>query len=239
MLATAFDPDRDWTWLKLASARLSRQHPGELKPRRGIDAFGVNAWAEAEIVCGARHAGRRQLEAADPLPRRADGRPADRPADPAARPSSASRSTGTWSTWTTGCWHALRAATTSRTASATRGLPAAARLWYTAGTLSCRVPPGAARWPDEFRGSGFPGREGRSATTDCRRTFHDITSRAFGRSAPRPHAFRDIAATSIAEEDPAHVNIIADILGHSTSGWASSSYNRASGVKAARRPPGH
>lgn len=32
----------------------------------------------------------------------------------------------------------------------------------------------------------------------------------------RPHAFRHVAATSIAETDPEHVNIIRDILGHQT-----------------------
>ena len=30
----------------------------------------------------------------------------------------------------------------------------------------------------------------------------------------RPHAFRSIAATSIATEDPEHVSIIADVLRH-------------------------
>ena len=40
-----------------------------------------------------------------------------------------------------------------------------------------------------------------------------ITERAFG-VVLRPHAFRHIAATSIAEEDPAHVNITASLLGH-------------------------
>ncbi|KRS12062.1 site-specific integrase [Roseovarius indicus] len=46
----------------------------------------------------------------------------------------------------------------------------------------------------------------------------------------RPHAFRHIVATSIAELDPAHVGIIRDILGHSTLDMAEKHYNRASQV---------
>lgn len=46
----------------------------------------------------------------------------------------------------------------------------------------------------------------------------------------RPHRFRDIAATSIAEFDPAHVGIIRDILGHATLDMAERHYNRASQV---------
>ncbi len=46
----------------------------------------------------------------------------------------------------------------------------------------------------------------------------------------RPHKFRDIAATSIAEVDPEHVGIIRDILGHATLAMAEKHYNRATGV---------
>jgi site-specific recombinase XerD len=48
----------------------------------------------------------------------------------------------------------------------------------------------------------------------------------------RPHAFRHIAATSIAEIDPEHVNIICDILGHTTLAMAQKHYNRATGIRA-------
>ncbi len=47
----------------------------------------------------------------------------------------------------------------------------------------------------------------------------------------RPHAFRHIAATSIAEFDPAHVGIIRDILGHATLEMSEKHYNRASGIE--------
>jgi integrase/recombinase XerD len=58
-----------------------------------------------------------------------------------------------------------------------------------------------------------------------------ITLNAFG-IALRPHAFRTIAATSIATEDPEHANIIADVLRHSTLKMSEKHYNRADGVKA-------
>ncbi|SLN67232.1 site-specific tyrosine recombinase XerC [Roseovarius litorisediminis] len=46
----------------------------------------------------------------------------------------------------------------------------------------------------------------------------------------RTQAFRHIAATSIAETDPEHVNIIKDILGHVTLEMSERHYNRAQGV---------
>ena len=50
----------------------------------------------------------------------------------------------------------------------------------------------------------------------------------------RPHAFRHIAATTIAETDPGHVNIIRDVLGHSTLEMAEKHYNRATGMSACK-----
>ena len=47
-----------------------------------------------------------------------------------------------------------------------------------------------------------------------------------------PHAFRSIAATSIATDDPEHVTIIADVLRHSSLAMSEKHYNRASGVRA-------
>ncbi|MFD0911269.1 site-specific integrase [Ruegeria arenilitoris] len=46
----------------------------------------------------------------------------------------------------------------------------------------------------------------------------------------RTHNFRHIAATSIAETDPEHVNIIRDILGHATLDMSQKHYNRAIGL---------
>jgi integrase/recombinase XerD len=47
-----------------------------------------------------------------------------------------------------------------------------------------------------------------------------------------PHAFRHVAATSVAEYDPEHVGIIRDILGHATLDMAGRYYNRARQVDA-------
>lgn len=57
-----------------------------------------------------------------------------------------------------------------------------------------------------------------------------LTKREFG-IALRPHAFRHIAATSIAEYDPEHVGIIRDVLGHASLRMAEKHYNRATGKK--------
>lgn len=59
----------------------------------------------------------------------------------------------------------------------------------------------------------------------------NVTSQHLG-VALRPHAFRHIAATSIAEYDPQHVGIIRDILGHATLRMAEKHYNRAVSVSA-------
>lgn len=48
----------------------------------------------------------------------------------------------------------------------------------------------------------------------------------------RTHKFRHIAATTIAETDPEHVNIIRDILGHATLDMSQKHYNRATGLSA-------
>jgi integrase len=58
-----------------------------------------------------------------------------------------------------------------------------------------------------------------------------LTFREFG-EALRPHAFRHIAATTIAIHDPEHVSIIADVLGHATLAMSQRHYNRARGVEA-------
>ncbi|WP_425044687.1 tyrosine-type recombinase/integrase [Primorskyibacter sp. S87] len=50
--------------------------------------------------------------------------------------------------------------------------------------------------------------------------------------ALRPHAFRHIAATYIAETDPKNANIIRDVLGHATLDMANKHYNRAKGIGA-------
>jgi integrase/recombinase XerD len=58
-----------------------------------------------------------------------------------------------------------------------------------------------------------------------------LTPKEFG-IALYPHAFRSIAATSIATEDRKHVNIIADVLRHATLRMSEKHYSRANGVRA-------
>lgn len=61
------------------------------------------------------------------------------------------------------------------------------------------------------------------------RELPKITQRYLG-VALRPHAFRHIVATTIAERDPDNVNIIRDVLGHATLDMAQKHYNRATGI---------
>lgn len=58
-----------------------------------------------------------------------------------------------------------------------------------------------------------------------------LTKRLFGETM-RTHAFRHVAATSIALEDPENVGIIANVLDHSSNGTAEKYYNRAGSVQA-------
>ncbi len=61
------------------------------------------------------------------------------------------------------------------------------------------------------------------------RMFGKLTEAHFGFHL-RPHSFRHIVATSIAEFDPAHVGIIRDILGHATLDMAERHYNCATQI---------
>jgi integrase/recombinase XerD len=60
------------------------------------------------------------------------------------------------------------------------------------------------------------------------------TGTAFGRPI-NPHLFRDCAATSIAIEDPEHVRIASQLLGHRSTATTERYYNQARIVDAARR----
>ena len=60
------------------------------------------------------------------------------------------------------------------------------------------------------------------------------TRAAFGHSV-NPHLFRDIAATTLAIEDPANVQIASDLLGHSDPSTTERYYIQASMVEASRK----
>ncbi len=70
------------------------------------------------------------------------------------------------------------------------------------------------------------------------RALYDVivgqTKTAFGRSV-NPHLFRDCAATSIAIEDPEHVRMASQILGHRSAATTERYYNQARTIDAARR----
>ena len=56
----------------------------------------------------------------------------------------------------------------------------------------------------------------------------------FGHSI-NPHLFRDCAATSIAIDDPAHVRVASQLLGHRSRATTERYYNQAQAIDAARR----
>jgi integrase/recombinase XerD len=61
-----------------------------------------------------------------------------------------------------------------------------------------------------------------------------LTKARFGH-AVNPHLFGDSAATSVATEDPSHVYIVKNVLGHSTLKTAERYYMHAQAVDAAQR----
>ena len=91
------------------------------------------------------------------------------------------------------------------------------------------------RWKTDVGNRLWAG-EGGSAMTAKRITERICrrTEERFGRSIP-PHLFRDAAATSIAEQDPAHVGMIRAILGHASLAISESHYNHAGSLEATRR----
>lgn len=107
--------------------------------------------------------------------------------------------------------------------------------------LTSRLTGPLSRYLEEYRPALLKGRHseylwvtsrGQPLSKDglaCR--LKDVTREHLG-VALRPHAFRHIAATSIAEHDPQHVGIIRDILAHTSLRMAEEHYNRAAGVSA-------
>lgn len=76
---------------------------------------------------------------------------------------------------------------------------------------------------------------GKPFTADGIASDVEITTKRYLRVRLNPHAFRHVAATSIAEVDPEHVGIIRDILGHATLDMAYKHYNRASGISSCNK----
>jgi len=61
----------------------------------------------------------------------------------------------------------------------------------------------------------------------------ELTRERLGR-AINPHLFRDCAATTIAAEDPLHVHITRNILGHTSLTTSERYYNQARSLNAFR-----
>jgi len=55
------------------------------------------------------------------------------------------------------------------------------------------------------------------------------------RHSLNPHLFRDCAATSIATEDPAHVHMTRNILGHKKLATSEMHFNHAQSIEALQR----
>lgn len=68
---------------------------------------------------------------------------------------------------------------------------------------------------------------------DIRATIKHWTELKFGKYL-WPHLFRDAAATTIAQDDPAHVAIIATILSHTSLKTAQKSYDQSTSLQACR-----
>ena len=62
-----------------------------------------------------------------------------------------------------------------------------------------------------------------------------INTRAALGSSINPHLFRDCAATSVAIDDPVHVGIASQLLGHRGCSATERYYNQARGLEARRQ----
>lgn len=76
---------------------------------------------------------------------------------------------------------------------------------------------------------------GKPFTADGIASDIEITTERHLKMRLNPHAFRHIAATSIAEVDPEHVGIIRDILGHATMDMSYKHYTRAGGISSCNK----
>ena len=90
----------------------------------------------------------------------------------------------------------------------------------------CARPIGQELW---VSGRGSPMRAAALYSAIVKRTLLNLGRRV------NPHLFRDCAATSIAIEDPAHVRIASQILGHRSTATTERYYNQAQAIDAARR----
>jgi integrase/recombinase XerD len=228
-IARALDPVRDWSWFKRIADRLRRDPAHrELRPRPDVSSSEVYSWALEEI------------EAADQMP---DDESWERPIRfrdglmaglLIGRPVRLRSFIGM-----TVDRHLVRLNGGFEMHFGPEDMKDRKAREY---TVPDELVAPMDRYLDEFRlrlldGNDTPmlwvsRRKGPLSYDGFQTHLWNITGRAFGEGF-RPHAFRHIAATSIAEEDPAHVNIIASVLGHATLTMSERHYNRATGIRAA------
>ena len=229
IIAKALAPQRDWSWLSQAARRLYRQaNPHELKPPIPLSAREIAAWSLAQLE---------DLHVTTPA----------HPVEHAVAFRQA---------LSIGLLIMAPERLRAFIAISTRHLERNAReylLHFPATNIKTRrarcvpITGRIVRWLDlyieHYRPLLLAGgdHDGLWISRDSAPLTRDgfqaglalVTERAFGITL-RPHAFRTIAATSIAEYAPEHAGIIREILGHATLDMAEKHYNRATARSATR-----
>ena len=230
LVIRAFSPKLNWAWLNRAGQRLKqRANPDQLKPYLGVSASDLFHWgltliataeSEPNLTPTARAIAFRNglivaFLIACPVRRRAMGS-----MDTANR------------LHRTDTGYLLKFDADDMKDNKPRTFPLHRRL-----TLSME------RYLEEHRPALLTGTtstalwltaNGRRMTDHCLWTLiTTITEEQFG-TRLSVHDFRRVAATSVAEYDPAHAGIIRDVLGHSTMDMADRHYNQARSLEALR-----
>lgn len=220
-------PDGDWTWLLRALKRLKARHgSGELKPRPALSAGEISQWARRRLKRLSDSTGM------DPMRRAIDFRDAFMIGLLIARPVRA------------------RAYVGIRLGLQLLPCDTGYRLEFRAEDMkdkrrhSYDVPNDLLPWLALYLQEIRPVLLGKH-TSDTLWITHHGKPMAYGtlvRSLPEitrqqlgvrlgPHAFRHVAATTIAIENPGKVGIIREVLGHATLAMAEKHYNRATSLE--------
>jgi len=229
-MALAFGPERDWTWLYRITAKLgARRVPTRHKLSRMRPAHEIASWAQHEL--------NRLLATPPQRPRDAK---AYRDVLMLALLIDCPMRSRNLTMIRIG-HHLVR----TSTGWVLRFAPHEVKTnIYLKMEIGEHLYPYLEAWLDDIRHIMLAGKE-----TDClwvgitgrpllARGIHkaicETTQRAFGRPI-NPHLFRDIAATSVADEDPAHVGIAGLLLGHTNPKTVENHYIHADQIRAGRR----
>jgi len=225
-VVSAADASRDWSWLKRAAYRLlARAHTGSLPPPINLTAKDVFRWGLGRMREVAE--GEYNNEKMQAIHFRQALMIGFLIANPIRRRTLLLMEFGKHLI-DEGDWYRLKFEADDMKDKRARAFPLAKKL----------VDP-MRLYLDRFRPILLQGKQteslwinqyGNPITPDgLSRELPKVTERHLG-VALRPHAFRHIVATSIAEVDPANVNIIKDVLGHATLTMSERHYNRSRGV---------